>query len=830
MAIKTNKYSALTKKANPNGSVKLGNTTYGYKPKRKGKDTSNAKPVDLPEIGTPEGIDTTVGGKKVTTGAMPGMYVDAKGNTIDTTNVSGVATGGLLAGETNEEYNSRLGLGPNDPGYRRSAPGSTPAEDFAFKDVGEEAFYRVSGEVDKTAQMATDLGFESYSALPTNLKDFVDQFIEQQQKSDLAMAEYEKSVADILDERSIEQTRTAGASQAAATEASLLSGREGFVGGTEIGAVKQFKDLIVTEIDSAQKRVDLAKAQRVKALEDLKRAQDRQDFDAAETIKGRIAQAEAAINAETTNMIELEQRGAQIALEEFATLSADQRASYSTFQNLMETGVVMDMPSLLSMSNSLGLPADVVYSAYAGMQAIRDDKSLSVEEKRIGIEQQMNQLRDYQLGLSSATAKKVDDFLKLSQSGNYTAEQLQSFAVAMDIPNDQNPVWMAEQRKLAAEAKIAEAEANGQFISPMERLEYAAASWEYLQATGQAGVYKPTDSKYAVSATADGGIRVGVEAGDRYARGQCGEFVNDVLGIGVGDKLSDKTKFIDRSIGVPQPGMAFVMTANGSAAQYGHIGIVESVNPDGTFNTVESNANGDEKITRETRSITEVLGFIKPNKSEFIGGVEPGVEGTGYTDAQLALMRDLKGEKMSSTVVSELEKAGLTTQDLSLFDPATAPITTEEKDQVYGVLEAIERLKNHEGFNSAVGFSAQELFLPGDIKGEDGFISGTAAADFKAKFDSFRDSLVLPMLDQLKGAMSDNDIKFIRNAATALSLTQSEDAFLEELDNIKETYEKILQDKGVIDSETSTVDLSPDELADKYNPVKNSLTSKYITK
>lgn len=775
-----NKNSALTKKANPNGSVKLGNTTYGYKPKRKGKDTSNAKPVDLPEIGTPESIDTTVGGKKVTTGAMPGVYVDASGNTIDTRDVNGIPSGGLLAGETNEEYNARLGLGPNDPGYRRSAPGSTPAEDFAFKDVGEEAFYRVSGEVDKTAQMATDLGFESYSALPTNLKDFVDQFIEQQQKSDLAMAEYEKSVADILDERSIEQTRTAGASQAAATEASLLSGREGFVGGTEIGAVKQFKDLIVTEIDSAQKRVDLAKAQRVKALEDLKRAQDRQDFDAAETIKGRIAQAEAAINAETTNMIELEQRGAQIALEEFATLSADQRASYSTFQNLMETGVVMDMPSLLSMSNSLGLPADVVYSAYAGMQAIRDDKSLSVEEKRIGIEQQMNQLRDYQLGLSSATAKKVDDFLKLSQSGNYTAEQLQSFAVAMDIPNDQNPVWMAEQRKLAAEAKIAEAEANGQFISPMERLEYAAASWEYLQATGQAGVYKPTDSKYAVSATADGGIRVGVEAGDRYARGQCGEFVNDVLGIGVGDKLEDKTKFIDYSVIVPQPGMAFV--ENSSGTWTGHIGIVESVNPDGTFNTVESNQNGDEKITRRYNvGVNEVIGFIKPKKSEFIGGQEPVGEQTEVQqlkDKYLSL--GYKEDEAADKALEEMETNKLNKEKvLQQVDQNQIAINTI--DDILGTIEG-------QWVPWSVGRSVSS------------WIPGTDAYDMNSQLDTVKAIVGFAKLQQMRdasktggalGQVSEQENKLLQSVLGSLDIGQSTDQFIKNLKSVKSSLEKI---------------------------------------
>lgn len=547
---------------------------------------------------------------------QPGVFIDPNtGATIDTRDVSGKSPY-----STFQEYQSDKDSGfaiasaLSGDGASYEAP-----EDSPFESIEEEAKYRVSGEIGETADLMAELGIETYQAPPGTLEEMIDQFYAQQQKSDLESLEKQQAFETLVDERALKAAGETAESQMAAVEASLMPGREGFVGGTAVPAVKEFQQRVAVEMDTAKKRVELAKQQRATAMENLKRAQDRGDFELADRIKGQIAQAESDIRTETSNLIELEQRNAQIALDTFQTLGADQRASYATFQNLMETGVQMDATSLINMANSLGLPADVVNSAYIGMQSIRDDKKLSVQEKQIGIQQEMNKLRDYQLGLSNQNAKKVDDFLKLSQSGNYTPEQLQSFAVAMDIPNDQNPVWVAEQKMLAAEAKIAQAEANGEMVSPIDRLNYAIEMKAYMDSMGLSGVYAPTDSKYEVSATQNG-IRVGVEEGQRFTRGQCGEFVNDVLGIGVGDLLSDKTKFIDESVVVPQPGMAFVMGAQGDAAKYGHIGIVESVNPDGSFNTVESNANGDEKITREHRSVNEVIGFIKPKKSEYIGG------------------------------------------------------------------------------------------------------------------------------------------------------------------------------------------------------------------
>ena len=54
-----------------------------------------------------------------------------------------------------------------------------------------------------------------------------------------------------------------------------------------------------------------------------------------------------------------------------------------------------------------------------------------------------------------------------------------------------------------------------------------------------------------------------------------------------------------------------LFSGGGYDKTYGHIASIESVNPDGTINVVESNLNGDNKVTRRTISASDanISGF-----------------------------------------------------------------------------------------------------------------------------------------------------------------------------------------------------------------------------
>lgn len=65
----------------------------------------------------------------------------------------------------------------------------------------------------------------------------------------------------------------------------------------------------------------------------------------------------------------------------------------------------------------------------------------------------------------------------------------------------------------------------------------------------------------------------------------------------------------------PVAGALFVARYGRYNAPDGHIGVVTSVNGDGTFNTMEQNAENNRYVARYTRGMANILGFIIPNNN-----------------------------------------------------------------------------------------------------------------------------------------------------------------------------------------------------------------------
>ncbi len=143
---------------------------------------------------------------------------------------------------------------------------------------------------------------------------------------------------------------------------------------------------------------------------------------------------------------------------------------------------------------------------------------------------------------------------------------------------------------------------------------------------GKAGVAVPTNGKYDYTVSGPGEVRFNVQEGSVVGdRWQCGEFVNDAL-FGAGghfkNSFSEKMEMVNSQ--VPVAGGAFVENINGMWT--GHVGLVEKVNPDGSFEIVESNykknSNGVGVVSRTTvypgdsrwQTIVEGGGFYDPLK------------------------------------------------------------------------------------------------------------------------------------------------------------------------------------------------------------------------
>ena len=92
--------------------------------------------------------------------------------------------------------------------------------------------------------------------------------------------------------------------------------------------------------------------------------------------------------------------------------------------------------------------------------------------------------------------------------------------------------------------------------------------------------------------------------------GQCGRFVNQATGLGLGDSYQSKIAKMDDSINYPEPGMVFVIPY----ADTGHTGFILSVNHDkGTVTVKDSNYSLDEKVKVHEIPINKITGLRRIN-------------------------------------------------------------------------------------------------------------------------------------------------------------------------------------------------------------------------
>ena len=101
--------------------------------------------------------------------------------------------------------------------------------------------------------------------------------------------------------------------------------------------------------------------------------------------------------------------------------------------------------------------------------------------------------------------------------------------------------------------------------------------------------------------------------------------------------------------------------------------------------------------------------------------------------------------------------------------------------QVNSTLETIDRVRNHEGLDSATG--AQSLFPT---------FPGSEAANFEAQIETLQSQQFLSAVNQMKGmgALSENEGKKLASSVGALSLSMSDKAMRKELDRIYDITEK----------------------------------------
>jgi len=120
-------------------------------------------------------------------------------------------------------------------------------------------------------------------------------------------------------------------------------------------------------------------------------------------------------------------------------------------------------------------------------------------------------------------------------------------------------------------------------------------------------------------------------------------------------------------------------------------------------------------------------------------------------------------------------------------------------------------LSDEDTLRSAVGSSAWR-----------GAIPGTKARTMAGKIEQLQNMMTESMLGKLKGAMSDSDLKFLRNIGTNMDRYQNEDAFIKELNRVSGVVERTLQNQrkkyGFSAPVQATPDVDIDAMVNKYLP------------
>lgn len=137
----------------------------------------------------------------------------------------------------------------------------------------------------------------------------------------------------------------------------------------------------------------------------------------------------------------------------------------------------------------------------------------------------------------------------------------------------------------------------------------------------------PKNSAYGIAVATDGSLVINIQKNDKGeyktlpGREQCGEFVNDVLGLTGANRMPDsfEGKAALAKQGYADVGSAFVQKLTGKFAANGHTGIVTKTYPDGSIDYINANENaaGDGTITTGHMTVEEM-------KQNGIVGFTPG--------------------------------------------------------------------------------------------------------------------------------------------------------------------------------------------------------------
>ena len=267
---------------------------------------------------------------------------------------------------------------------------------------------------------------------------------------------------------------------------------------------------------------------------------------------------------------------------------------------------------------------------------------------------------------------------------------------------------------------------------------------------------------------------------------QCGTFARQLCGLDATpgwNSLEARQKAFTGT--APQAGGMVLFTGGNYDKTYGHIASIESVNPDGTMNVVESNLNGDNKVTRRTLQANDpaISGFY--NNTPL---AKQGAQGTFTATEEAWANNIMNGKAKISDITNKdgVDKGKV----LQLMNQKTGGTTGTMQTNIQSGLEIVNKLINHPGRTSVTG--APSIFTNPFWYS----LTASDARDFKWELKRMEAIWFLNMIPQMQwmGALSNSEGSRLAAAYSKLADTWIPEAnYLEELNRLKEWMEKALK-------------------------------------
>jgi hypothetical protein len=487
------------------------------------------------------------------------------------------------------------------------------------RSIEDRAKSYAEGQMQQNTNTAADLGLPEdtpyYTSLEQETRDQIDAL-----KARRAQQEASYDYQQQASEYQTGQAKNYLESQSQAQAAQLTGGGNGPTSFSNMDLAGKIKSFNQQKIDQALAAQNDTKAQLDQARANLKLAEKQNNTALIQQYQQELDNAQMAVEQADTDYYN--------SLTQAQTAQTDaqktQIAGLQAFQGFVDQGQELSTDTIMGMSQQLGIPMETLYGYYQGVQNIRDDKSLDEQTKQVALDQAKQDLNDQVMGMNTQAAAAVRGLTTLRASGA-SEDVIAAYKQAAGITDYDDPLTQAKLALDQANAKIAYNNANGIITSPLDLIDLAQKTYDYYQSMGYQAGAVPTGGEYgATSYTLENGlpaIMVNVQQGQSLDipetrdrdEGQCGAFVNDYFGEKMmGNLFTQKMGLVDKSIQVPEPGMAFVMETE---SPYGHTGIVEYVDPSrGVMGIVDANWNNDGKVRRTEIPISDAAGFVRaPN-------------------------------------------------------------------------------------------------------------------------------------------------------------------------------------------------------------------------